>query len=56
MKVIQVCKDKCEEKPVEVKTGNNTYTFCCKKGFEESLERFAIFMGHLKESENKSKL
>lgn len=44
MKIIQVCKEGCDNSPVEVKAGNIIHNFCCQKGFEESTRQFKEYM------------
>ncbi len=39
--IIQVCEvPDCDHKPLEVRVGKQLHIFCCKKGFEKSLQEF----------------
>lgn len=41
MKVIKVCSEEdCNKNPYPVKVKSKRLVFCCKKGFEKSLEDF----------------
>lgn len=43
MKVYKVCKkEQCDNKRYEVDIKGGKKTFCCKKGFEKSLEAFTL--------------
>lgn len=53
MKVIQVCKEKCEGNPYHAKVGKREHYFCCENGFIKSLEDFKL---SLKENASENNL
>lgn len=40
MKIIQVCRKRCGNKPFDIEIKSTLVTFCCEKGFKESLKSF----------------
>lgn len=40
-KIIQVCTEDCGNNLFKTKVGKMTHTFCCEKGFQQSLKDFA---------------
>ena len=42
--VIQVCKTNCDNKPFKAKVKKKNVTFCCEKGFNQSLVDFLNFL------------
>lgn len=45
-KVIQVCStEECDNLQVNEQVGSGRYNFCCRKGYEKSLQEFNKFIG-----------
>jgi hypothetical protein len=41
----QVCElESCDNNPLKVEVGKETHTFCCPKGFQQSLKLFQEYV------------